>query len=153
MALVRALRSNWGDIVDAASLGAASLSPSLEASGASETSSASKSRRRARHEVAVTSVSLEAAGLLLGMVITGDRWRRRVIRRIRAMEAETGVALLVSRRGRGGAVVRVEGLRKVTPLVFRLLDEVGELRQRVDEIERVIGRELATPKTVARRSQ
>jgi hypothetical protein len=95
-----------------------------------------KGRRGARRAPpASPAIGLAEAAVVLGIPPQGSGWRRRVLRRLRALERQTGAPLCVARRGRGGTVVSLEVLRRACPLAFAGLDELTELRAKVQALE------------------
>ena len=85
-------------------------------------------------------VGLAEAALVLGMRPEGSGWRRRVLRRLRALERELDVKLCAVRKGRGGSVVSLEGLRRACPLPFAGSEEIAELKAKMRELEARIDR-------------
>jgi hypothetical protein len=125
---VSPLRSNWGATVNGAVWG----SDTEEDDQAHEEESSRKSGRKAPRPVLV---SLEVAAVALGMLGSGRPWRRRVRRRLRAIERELGEPVCVTRRGRGGMLVRLDVLRRVNPIWSAGIDRVAELSAKVSELE------------------
>jgi hypothetical protein len=96
---------------------------------------ARRTRRRAS-SARTAVVGLAEAALVLGMRPEGNGWRRRVLRRLRALERDMGVELCAARKGRGGSLVSLEGLRRAYPLPFAGLHRIEELQAKVRELER-----------------
>jgi hypothetical protein len=95
-----------------------------------------KGRREARRAPpASPAIGLAEAAVVLGVPPKGSGWRRRVLRRLRALERQSGALLCVARRGRGGTVVSLAALRQACPLAFAGLDELSSLRAKVQELE------------------
>lgn len=85
-------------------------------------------------------VGLAEAALVLGMRPEGAGWRRRVLRRLRAMERELGVKLCASRKGRSGRLVSPDGLRQVRPPAVRRVQQIEDLWASLEELEGRIAR-------------
>ncbi len=123
------LRSNWGASVEVAVWGS-----SGEVGDDGEAEAVPRVRKRGtvgRAEV----IGLAEAALVLGMRPEGSGWRRRVLRRLRAMERDLGVRLCATRKGRNGSLVSLDVLRRACPLPFVGLEQGGELRSKVRELE------------------
>ena len=127
---MKGLRSNWEASVEAAVWGASGAEVGDEA----DERGARRSKRRAS-SARTAVVGLAEAALVLGVRPEGSGWRRRVLRRLRALEQEMGVKLCAARKGRGGSLVSVNGLRRACPLSFAGLDRIDELQAKVRELE------------------
>ncbi|MRG98633.1 hypothetical protein GF068_42990 [Polyangium spumosum] len=98
-------------------------------------------------------IELAEAGAMIGEATTHPDWRRRLLRRLRALEKEHHVEILVSRRGREGAMVRLEGLYLACPVPVAAALAVQELRERCVALERrlaVVEREIGGPASTMR---
>jgi len=127
---VKGLRSNWEASVEAAVWGA----PGSEVGDEPEEVGVRRSKRRVS-AVRASVVGLAEAALVLGVRPVGSGWRRRVLRRLRTLERGLGVKLCAVRKGRGGSLVSLDGLRRACPLPFAGLDRIEELQATVRELE------------------